>query len=212
MKIKTKLYACTEHLCLFVLICCMLLSSFTVKGELSSQDVSSRLLRLHVIAQSDSQQDQTLKLKVRDGILKESKSLFENVSDIKTAEKLCRNNLEKLESIAQSIIKSEGFSYDAKVFLDNELYPVRQYEEFTLPAGEYLSLRIVLGEGKGKNWWCVMYPPLCTSYASRTVSSDKYLLSEHGFSDKEINILCEGSTDETGKVVLRSRILDFFIK
>ena len=100
-------------------------------------------------------------------------------------------------------------SESVKIFLDKEMYPVRRYEEFTLPSGEYLSLRVVIGEGKGKNWWCVMYPPLCTSYASRTVSSDKYILSKHGFTNNEISVLSEGVPDSEGKIVLKSKILEF---
>lgn len=211
INIKNTLYDFTVFLCFFVLISSVLLSAFTVKGEITANDISSRLIRLHVLAQSDSQEDQDLKLKVRTAVLDESVAIFDDCTDIEQAKKLCKENLSRLENAAQSVIDSEGFLYEATVEFDIESYPVRRYEDFTLPSGKYLSLRVVIGEGNGKNWWCVLYPPLCTSYASRTVSSDKKLLSKHGFSQNEIAILEEG-TPEKGKIVLKSYIFDAMFK
>jgi len=210
IKIKKMLHDGAVYACFLVLIISVFMSAFTVKGELAAENISQRLIRLHVIAPSDSDSDQNLKLKVRDAVILESAALLDGCNDIVKAEKICRENKLLLEKAAQTVVKENGFDYDVKVKFDYEQYPVRRYEDFTLPSGEYLSLRVVIGKGQGKNWWCVLYPPLCTSYASRTVSSDKNLLSQYGFSQDEIAILEDGEPSNGGKIVLKSYFFDEF--
>ncbi len=212
IKLKKLFREGAVYLCFLVLITAAFLSAFTVKGELCAENISQRLIRLHVIASSDSDSDQNLKRKVRDALIIESAALFDGCENIFDAEKICRENKLLLEKAARKVVEQEGFDYTVSTKFDYELYPVRRYEEFTLPAGEYLSLRVIIGEGKGKNWWCVLYPPLCTSYASRTVSTDKKCLSEYGFSDNEIAILEDGEPDKSGKIVLKSYLFDMLFK
>ncbi len=210
IKLKNLLREGSVYICFLILISTAFLSAFTVKGELTAENISERLIRLHVIAPSDSDRDQALKLKVRDAVIRESAEMFHGCTDISKAEKICRENKQLLKNTAQSVVKENGFDYDVRVEFDREQYPVRRYEEFILPSGEYLSLRVIIGKGQGKNWWCVLYPPLCTSYASRTVSSDKNLLSEYGFSENEIAILEDGEPCGSGKIVLKSYFFDKF--
>ncbi len=210
IKIKNLLHESAVYACFLVLIIAVFMSAFTVKGELTAENISQRLIRLHVIAESDSKQDQDLKLEVRDAVIRESAVLLDGCNDILQAEKICRENKLLLEKAAQTVVRENGFDYDVRVEFENEQYPVRRYEDFTLPSGEYLSLRVIIGKGQGKNWWCVLYPPLCTSYASRTVSSDKNLLSQYGFSQDEIAILEDGEPSYSGKIVLKSYFFDKF--
>ncbi len=133
----------------------------TVSFESTCKDVREDILRLHVIANSDSAEDQRLKLTVRDTILKESESLFTDCNDIVSAERLAGTSLLSLRHTALQCIGAEGYDYNVKVTLGKSYFPTRVYENITLPAGYYNALKIIIGEGNGKNWWCVMFPSLC---------------------------------------------------
>ena len=126
-------------------------------------DIYNSTVRLHVIANSDSEDDQSLKLKVRDKII-ERMSTY-NAKSKEEALSYIENDKDNLKKIAEECIKSQGFNNPVEIQIGEEAYPTREYEDFSLPAGKYTSLRIIIGEGKGQNWWCVLYPPLCTSYA-----------------------------------------------
>lgn len=126
-------------------------------------DIYNSTVRLHVIANSDSETDQNLKLKVRDKILERMSSY--NAKTKEEALNYIENDKENLKKIAENCIKENGLNNTVQIELGEENYPTREYEDFSLPAGKYTSLRIIIGEGNGQNWWCVLYPPLCTSYA-----------------------------------------------
>lgn len=150
----------------------------------TQRDISDKLIRLHVIANSDSDEDQTLKLLVRDEVLSYVSILTKNCSDIDEAREMISANLIKLEEIAQAVIVSKGFSYAATAELSEVYFPTKVYDSFSLPAGKYEALRIKLGEASGKNWWCVLFPPVCIS-AAEAESEFK----NAGLSDKEINFV-----------------------
>jgi stage II sporulation protein R len=126
-------------------------------------DLSEKLIRLHVVANSDSEADQALKLKVRDGILKEVGRLLEGVTDRGEAVRLIEENLDTVTAGARDVVLQNGYGYEVTATIAVEAFPTREYETFSLPAGEYTSLRVVIGEGGGHNWWCVIFPPLCLS-------------------------------------------------
>lgn len=132
-----------------------------VWAQARQTDISDRLLRLHVIAASDDEEEQALKLRVRDAVLSYLAPRLEGAADRDAARAILACELENVRSAAESA--SEG--REVRVTLGQERYPLRQYEGFTLPAGEYESLRVVLGEGQGHNWWCIVFPPLCLSAA-----------------------------------------------
>lgn len=124
-------------------------------------NISDKIIRFHVIANSDSEEDQNVKLEIRDELLGEH---GEELSKLKSREESIQylnTNLKEIEAKANSILKRENKNYTALAVLGKSQFPIKQYGDLTLPAGEYTSLRIVLGEGGGKNWWCVMFPPLC---------------------------------------------------
>lgn len=126
-------------------------------------EIYNSTIRLHVIANSDSEKDQSAKLKVRDAII-EHISGYESDSKEKTLAMIASDK-DAIEEIARQALEKEGISDTVSLKLGKESYPVREYEGFSLPAGEYTSVRLVIGEGEGQNWWCVLFPPLCTSQA-----------------------------------------------
>ena len=117
--------------------------------------------RFHVIANSNSDFDQKLKLKVRDRILQVSESFIKEAENAENAELLAIENLTLLREVALDIVQEEGYFYDIKVSAQVCYFPEKTYGSITLPPGNYNAVRVVIGEGKGENWWCVMYPPLC---------------------------------------------------
>lgn len=128
------------------------------------------VLRLHVIAASDSEEDQAVKLAVRDALLETVTPLVADCGDRDGAAAVLADNADLLRDCAEQTLADHGFDYGAQVLLGQEQYPTRTYESAALPAGEYLSLRVVLGEGDGQNWWCVLFPPLCIGSAADTES------------------------------------------
>lgn len=149
----------------------------------TSDEIRSDVLRLHVIANSDSSVDQNLKLRVRDYILNEGKEIFNGSVNVENAVEKIEPLLPKLENSAKNFIRSSGFDYDVHITLSDEYFTTRTYETVTLPAGKYLALRVVIGSGEGHNWWCVMFPPMCVPAA------DKKDEIENVFTDKEIKLV-----------------------
>ncbi len=133
---------------------------------LSCNSIRDEVVRLHILANSDSDIDQNVKLIVRDKLIQSGNKLFSGNMNVETAYSILSENKEIIEAYINNILCEEGFSYRSEAHLIKEYYPTRTYETFTLPAGEYLSLKIILGKGEGHNWWCVMFPPLCLPAAS----------------------------------------------
>ncbi len=129
-------------------------------------DLSEKLIRLHVVANSDSEADQALKLEVRDAVMKEAGRLLEGVTDRGEAVRRIEENLDAVTAGARDVVLENGYDYEVTAQIAVEAFPTREYETFSLPAGEYTSLRVVIGGGGGHNWWCVIFPPLCLSVAS----------------------------------------------
>ena len=133
-------------------------------------DLRANVLRLHIIANSDTEEDQNLKLKVRDAILAESEDLFLPSDNIEEATALAKGNLAEFQKTAQRVIESSGYNYPVNVSISNTYFETRVYDNFTLPAGEYPSLIVTIGEGSGKNWWCVIFPEVCIPTATADLS------------------------------------------
>ena len=137
-----------------------LLLSFS-SFEASCNNVRKNVLRLHILANSDSSVDQNLKLIVRDGVLEYSEDLFYNTSSREEALKNARGSLKDIQNLANKIIKENGYNYTATAEVTNCYFNTRVYDGFTLPAGYYDAVRIKIGKAEGKNWWCVMFPKVC---------------------------------------------------
>ena len=142
------------------------LAVFLASGGLAlraQSQLAERVVRLHVLANSDGQEDQALKLLVRDRVLARATELLTQARDRTEAEALLRAELPELEALAVRELQANGCAYPVTAELADTELPTREYDSFTLPAGEYLALRVVIGAGEGRNWWCVVFPPLCTA-------------------------------------------------
>lgn len=132
-----------------------------VKGEDVQKDIACKIIRFHVIANSDSKDDQALKLKVRDKVLEYMQPKLKKSKSIDESRKIIEQSNEEIIAIANKVIKDNGYNYSAKTTLSNENFPIKTYGNITLPQGKYEAYRIIIGTGKGQNWWCVMFPPVC---------------------------------------------------
>lgn len=148
-----------------LLIFTLLFGSLSYTND-ASNDISTKVLRMHVLANSNSINDQRLKIAVKNNILKSTQELFTDCDNLEESIKIAQSNTELIKDSAQEVIKKYNKNYDVKVYVDNEFFDVREYKDFTLPSGNYNTVKIVIGEGKGKNWWCVMYPAVCISACS----------------------------------------------
>ena len=179
-----------------LLIAMMALSFLPVHGE---RDIYDTVVRLHVLANSDTEEDQALKLMVRDGVLEAAAPLVEGCTTQAEAVEALTAHLPELEAAALSVVQSEGYSYPVTVLLGEEDYPTRTYESCAFPAGTYVSLRVLIGEGEGQNWWCCLFPPLCLSAA--TAKSD----NEDAFIQVGLTKDQYGIITETGKTKYKVR-------
>jgi stage II sporulation protein R len=128
-------------------------------------EIQTNVLRMHILANSDSEKDQSVKLKVRDEILKISDELFSDCKNEKDAENSAKSNLQQIENLANKVLAENGFAYKANAEIVNMPFDARNYGNWTMPAGDYNAVRITLGEAAGQNWWCLMYPALCVPIA-----------------------------------------------
>lgn len=165
-------------------------------------EIYDNTLRLHVLANSDSTEDQTLKLLVRDALVKETSALAQECENISDAKKVYKDNLDYLQKVAEDVLRNEGKNDKVTVELSNEYYPERQYGSIRLPSGKYNSLKVNIGESEGQNWWCVLFPPLCVEAAE----AEEELVAT-GFTPNQIKVLTDS---ETPKYVIRFRILEWF--
>ncbi|MBQ7365069.1 MAG: stage II sporulation protein R [Clostridia bacterium] len=165
---------------------------FTTVTVLHAREVYDGVLRLHILADSDSEKEQQLKLQVRDAILSRYSQTLAACESDREAEAFLEKELDAIRLLAQETVSREGACHTVDVSLTREYYPTRQYDGFTLPAGEYTSLRILIGSGEGKNWFCMVYPPICTASCE---AEDAFV--EAGFSKSQIRFLTEGEEGYT---------------
>lgn len=182
-----------------VFIAALLLPLLPLQGE---AEVYENAIRLHVLANSDSEEDQSLKLKVRDSVLELVSKEISECSTRYDAECKVTDIRDDIAIAAQNTVYAEGYDYPVHISLSSEYYPTREYEGVKMPAGTYMSLRVLIGDAEGQNWWCVLYPPLCTSAAK-----PKNTLKEAGFTPEQIRILTEG---ESPRYKLKFKILELF--
>lgn len=149
-----------KHFIIFAVFCGILALSCH-SAAIYSHENGHDLIRFHVIANSDSSFDQSVKLAVRDGVIDEVNTILTDAATKKEAQLLLKQHSKEIIQTANSILQQHNCNYEATTVLGPSLFPTKTYGDLTLPAGEYDAFRIILGEGKGKNWWCVLYPPLC---------------------------------------------------
>lgn len=147
-----------------IVFCLIIIGSFFYafsRRTIEQQDIAEKLIRFHVLANSDTTEDQGLKLKVRDEVLKYMCPILKESKSIEESREIIKENDSKIKEIAEKVIKERGYSYDVTTKLSYENFPVKSYANITLPQGKYEAYRIIIGSGEGHNWWCVMFPPLC---------------------------------------------------
>ena len=134
--------------------------------DANCREIEREVLRLHVIANSDSEEDQTLKLRVRDRILQMESELWKSAESKAQAIKIVNEHIEEIKTEAERVVTESGYDYSVNATLTNCYFPTREYETFTLPAGNYDALRITIGKAEGQNWWCVLFPEICLGSAT----------------------------------------------
>lgn len=186
----------------------VLFSAFSYVNAVS-EDLSNSVFRLHVIANSDSEEDQNLKLKVRDNLLEYMNSLCTGVSSKEEAITIAQNHIQDFESIAKKVIFDNGYDYNVTVEISKCDFPTKQYGDVSLPAGIYDALRVKIGSASGHNWWCVMFPPLCFVDVSSGVvpDSSKELLQEN-LSNEEYDLITDSS--DNSKVDFKFKVVELF--
>ncbi len=132
----------------------------------SCDDMYRNIIRIRIIANSDSAEDQALKIKIRDAVLSETEELFEQANSYDEAISVAKENLEDIRLIAENTVKVNGYDYSVLLRVGEEYFNTREYDNFTLPAGVYETLVFTVGEGKGENWWCVLFPQVCVGSCS----------------------------------------------
>lgn len=163
----------------------------------TSESISQNVLRLHILANSDSTYDQDIKLKLKNYILEETSSLF-SAKTVKENTEIAKQNTDYIESLCNDYLKEQGIDYKATVNVLNEFFETRVYDDFTLPAGNYDAIRIELGEGNGHNWWCIVFPSVCLSACS--TSMDDYM------TDEEMELINSGYTPKFKIVEIYEKI------
>ncbi len=167
--LKQKSFGVPEAL---LALCLCALLAFSADSLWMQRAVSDRVIRLHVVANSDEAQDQAVKLAVRGAVLEQAQKICAQAETRDEAEALLRDSLGALEAAADHALQSAGFAYGAQAALGEEHDPARRYGDFSLPAGKYLALRIRLGRAEGKNWWCVIFPALCGQRLPEAAAAD----------------------------------------
>lgn len=161
-----------------------------------SSDIQDSVFRLHVIANSDSSEDQNLKYIVRDKVLEYINSISSNENSKEEVISLANNNIDEIQKIAENTIHENGYDYSVKLNIGNFAFPTKTYGDISFPAGYYDALKIEIGEAKGQNWWCVMFPPLCfVDVTSGIVPEESKEVMRENLSEEEYQLLSENSND-----------------
>lgn len=203
---------------LTILVLCFIsiISTMTVviNGEMKkidsmSVDYKEKLIRFHVLANSNSEEDQNLKLKVRDAIIEYLQPKLINSNSIEESEEIIISEYDNLEKIGKNIIEENGYDYDIKVGIEYSNFPTKQYSNVVLPSGEYKALKIIIGSGQGKNWWCVMFPPLCfVDEQKGIIDKETDARLREVLTEEEYEMIAQKNTNEVNKVKFKFKIVE----
>lgn len=173
-----------------------------------SEDLADSVFRLHVIANSDSVEDQNLKYKVRDKVLEYMNEISENYTSKEEVVMLAKNHSEEFKQIAKQVIEDNGYDYDVNIKIGNFEFPTKSYGDISFPAGNYDALRIEIGSAEGQNWWCVMFPPLCfVDVTSGVVPDESKEIMQQNLNDEEYNII---SDNDSSDIKFKFSLIEFF--
>jgi len=191
---------------IIIALCLGLLATIglTLYSEALQRDVAQNVLRLHVLANSDSETDQALKLSVRDRLLNESRALFIHCTTPAQSRAVFLQEKERLEKAAKDEIVKNGYTYPVRLSLEKTYFPTRYYDNIALPAGEYEAVRVEIGNAAGQNWWCVMFPPLC--FVDESVDTESTMQLADALGNDAAVLTPEASAD----VRVRFKVVDLF--
>jgi stage II sporulation protein R len=171
--------------------------------EREQSALSDSVLRLHVLANSDGEADQALKLQVRDRVLAEAEQILGEETCVEDAAAKLEENLDRLAAAGAEVVAREGYDYPVRASLEETWFPTKEYEDFSLPAGRYQALRVVIGAGAGQNWWCVVFPPLCLGSVSE---STRDIALRAGMDEQQVALL----TGESEGYVVKFKALELW--
>ena len=193
---------------LFLLFLYVAISAFSYANAVSS-DIEKSVFRLHVLANSDSKEDQTLKYEVRDALIEYMNTLCINVEKKEEAMQIASSHQEEFKQIAEKVIKEKGYTYPVSVEIGNFSFPTKNYGDVSLPAGYYDALRVKIGEAQGQNWWCVMFPPLCfVNVSSGIVPEESKELMKQELNDEEYAIVTK---EEDSEIQFKIGLIEWFM-
>lgn len=191
-----------------ILFCLFVFISALSYVDAVSEDLSNSVFRLHVIANSDSKEDQDLKYKVRDAVLEYMNSISANCTSKDEVITLAYDYQDEFKEIAKKVIKENGYNYDVNIRIGNFEFPTKHYGDISLPAGTYDALRIEIGEAQGQNWWCVMFPPLCfIDVTSGVVPDESKQIMKDNLNDEEYSLI---SDTESKDITFKFSLIEFF--
>ena len=194
---------------LFLLFILFLFVTFISYASSVSNDLSDNFFRLHIIANSNSKEDQELKLKIRDAVILYMNTLdYNNLSKEHTIN-ITEENLNNLKRIVEETIKDNGFNYSCNLEIGNYYFPTKYYGNISLPSGYYDALKINIGDAKGKNWWCSLYPPLCfTDVSSGVIDEESQEVLKNSLTDDEYILISKGNEN----IKLKFKIVELISK
>ena len=196
-------------LSLLIISIVYIIHPYMISREAHVDGFKDQIIRFHIKANSDKEEDQALKLRIRDEILKEMGTQFGNSKSLDETRVIVEDNLDNIKYITEKMIKEEGKDFPVDVSLGNKNFPTRKYGNITFPSGEYETLQVTIGEGKGKNWWCVMFPPLCFVDINHGNTNDVKKDLKEVLTEEEINLLL---SDKEPPIVLKSKIAEVLEK
>lgn len=177
-------------------------------AKTTGSDISNAVVRLHIVANSNSERDQKLKLNVRDRIIKDTSHIFEETLSPTQALSLASENISLIKNLAEDEIKRLGYDYPVTVSVGKEAFPTKTYGNLTLPSGRYNAVKVKIGKAEGENWWCVMYPPLCFTDGIISVSENSISQLKNSLSESEFMLLTKSSTSLP--VEIKFKIVELF--
>ncbi|MGL6106363.1 stage II sporulation protein R [Romboutsia sp.] len=198
----------------FCLISLILIMTVVINGEIkkinaATIDYKEKLIRFHVIANSNSDKDQNLKLKVRDNVIAYLQPKLAKSESIQESERIIKSEYDNLRKVSEDTIHANGYNYGVTVDIVYSEFPTKQYSNVILPAGEYKALKIVIGSGQGRNWWCVMFPPLCFvddekgMIDKKTDEKLKQILTE-----EEYKLITQKSQDDVSRATVKFKVIE----
>ena len=196
-------------LSLLIISIVYIIHPYMISREAHVDGFKDQIIRFHIKANSDKEEDQALKLRIRDEILKEMGTQFGNSKSLDETRVIVEDNLDNIKYITEKMIKEDGKDFPVDVSLGNKNFPTRKYGNITFPSGEYETLQVTIGEGKGKNWWCVMFPPLCFVDINHGNTNDVKKDLKEVLTEEEINLLL---SDKEPPIVLKSKIAEVLEK